>query len=75
MPKLSIQSVEKMGELLCEAIHFIKKSGLSNPILDKADDVCKVLLPDLDTMSLTSSAMLAETAYDVLKRVRTALGG
>jgi len=70
---MDIQSIEKIGELLCEGIHTLKKMGISNPILDKADETCSAILPNLTTLSLSDSAKLAEAAYHALMKVKNSL--
>lgn len=68
---MSIQAVEKIGELLCEAVHFLHKdAGINNPVLTKMDDICSVVLPDLTTMNHSSAATLAEAAYDAIVKIK-----
>lgn len=66
---MDLKTIEQIGMLLCEGIHVMKKLGISHPLLDKSDEMCKAVLPDLDTMSLADSAKLAQAAYDAIKRV------
>lgn len=71
---MSIQAVEKIGELLCEAVHFLHKdAGINNPLLTKADEICSVILPDLTTMNHSSAAQLAEAAYNAIISIKDAL--
>jgi hypothetical protein len=71
---MSVKSIEKMGELLCEMIHFLHKDAqIHNQLLDKADEVCSAFLPDLATMNHSSAAVLAEAAYEAMLSIKGAL--
>lgn len=71
---MALKALQTLGDMLCEAIHFIKKDlGVKNSILDKADDICETILPDLEHIDVSHAEELARAAYDMAKRVKKTL--
>ena len=68
-----VTCIQKMGTLLCEAIDAMKAAGFSNPLLNGAEEICQVLLPDLNSVSLSEGAQMAESAFNELKKIKSVI--
>ena len=69
---MALKALEELGDLICEAIAFAKEQlGFSS--LDKIDNICKTILPDLEKLDTPEAEKLASAAYDLAKRVKETL--
>lgn len=70
---MQLKMIEELGDLLCEAIEFANEN-LGFKSLDKANKICKAVLPDLEHLDDSAAGKLASAAYDMAQRVKKALG-
>jgi len=70
---MDIKLIEQIGHLLCEGVILMRKLGVSHPVLEKSDEICKAAFPDLNNMSLADGARLAEAAYSAIKKAHSSI--
>ncbi len=71
---MALSTITKLGDILCEAASFIRKElGVDNSLINKLDDVCNSILPDLEHLEDSEAGKLAEAAYDMAQRVKKSL--